>query len=218
MATPTFTVGVTGHRPNRLAIGKVRVARRIELVLAALRRGARGRRKIAVTALAEGADRIFARESNALGFQLHALLPFASADYETTFGNPSTTAHYRALLAAAAHREELPGSLADTKSAYEAVGRLTVERSQVLVAVWDGKPAGGRGGTPEIIEYALLQRRPVIWIDAARERRPAILFSASLVGRTSTPLTALARRARPASRAAISALAAGPRQGTPAHQ
>jgi hypothetical protein len=103
---------------------------------------------------------------------LRVLLPFASADYETTFGDPSTTPDYRALLARASAVTELPGVLADSTSAYEAVGRLTVAQADVVVAVWDGKPAAGRGGTPEIMQYALELDRPVIWIDTSHDRPP----------------------------------------------
>ena len=91
--SPTFTVAITGHRPNRLGIGVARVARRLELALTALRAGSSGHRRVAVSALAEGADRLFAEAALTLGYELHALLPFESADYEVTFDDPGTTAH-----------------------------------------------------------------------------------------------------------------------------
>ena len=207
MDTPTFTVGITGHRPNRLAIGEARVARRLALVLAALRHGSRGCRRIALSALAEGADRLFAVAAQGLGYKMHALLPFASAEYETTFGDGTTTPHYRALLEAAANREELPGPLSDSKRAYEVVGRLTVERSDILVAVWDGQPAAGRGGTPEIIEFAVARRIPVVWIDAGCDRRPRVLHQSLASGPSATTLAALAKRSPPVSMAGLAALA-----------
>lgn len=171
-----ITVGFTGHRPNRLHIGETRVAVRLREVLTALRDGARSSEPIepliAISPLAEGSDRLFGQAALDLGYELQALLPFKSADYETTFGDATTTSIYRTLLAQAARVQELPGSLNDTTAAYEAMGRAMVDDGDILVAVWDGKPAAGRGGTPDIIEYAIAGGRPVIWIDAAQDRAP----------------------------------------------
>ena len=45
-------------------------------------------------------------------------------------------------------------------------GMETVNHCDVLVAVWDGEPARGRGGTAQIVAYARDLGRPVIIIDA----------------------------------------------------
>jgi len=178
---PAITVGVTGHRPNRLRSDEVCVAVHLRHVLEALRDGARARGAgeplIALSSLAEGSDRLFAEAAMALDCELHVLLPFKSADYETTFDDAATTSVYRLLLARAAQVIELPGSLTDQTASYEAVGRAMVEASDILVAVWDGDPAAGRGGTPEIIKYAVARGCPVVWIDATEDRRPMRLFS-----------------------------------------
>ena len=196
-----ITVGFTGHRPNRLHIGEARVAARLREVLAGLRDGAQARNAaeplIALSPLAEGSDRLFAEAALELGYGLRALLPFKSADYETTFSDATTTPVYRVLLARATQVNELPGSLSDTTAAYEAMGRAMVEASDILVAVWDGKPAAGRGGTPEIVEYAIERGRPVIWIDAATDRAPmrlrAIVPTIEAVPIASADIAALAK-------------------------
>ena len=178
---PAITVGATGHRPNRLRSDEACVASHLRHVLEALRDGARargaGESLIALSSLAEGSDRLFAEAAGELDCKLNVLLPFKSADYETTFGDAATISVYRLLLARAAQVIELPGSLTDQTASYVAVGRAIVEGSDILVAVWDGKPAAGRGGTLEIIEYAVARGRPVIWIDATEDRRPMRLFS-----------------------------------------
>jgi hypothetical protein len=178
------TVAITGHRPNRILIRDKRLTRRLREVLKEVRRATRAARAggdppRAISALAEGADRMFAAAALDLGFSLDVLLPFARADYETTFGDESTTCGYRALLAEASSVTELPGSLADTKAAYEAVGRATVDGADLLVAVWDGKPSAGRGGTPEIVEYAISRAIPVVWIAAGQDRPPLLLSLAA---------------------------------------
>lgn len=208
MTERTFTVGVTGHRPNRLHVGAREVTRRLYWVLAELRAGVWRRKRIAVSALAEGADRLFAEVALGLGYELQAVLPFASADYETTFSDAATTSGYRHLLARAAAVTELPGSLAATKAAYEAVGHATVAASDVLVAVWDGEGAAGRGGSPEIIAHAVGSGVPVVWIDAARLRLPRLIRAPIANGPREVPLAALAARATPLTAAAVRKLAA----------
>jgi hypothetical protein len=133
-----------------------------------------------------------------------ALLPFKSSDYETTFGDASANGEYRALLDRAGEVVELPGTLTDSTAGYDAVGRLTVDRCHVLVAVWDGKPAAGRGGTPEIIQYALAQSHPVIWIDATNDRPPMMLRA----GSGAVPLNIAAAKAKPTTSRRIGKLAA----------
>lgn len=194
-------IGFTGHRPNRLHIGEPRVAARLREVLAAMRQGAREHHAatplIAISPLAEGADRLFAKAALELDFELRALLPFKSADYEKTFGDATTTPVYRTLLARAEQMTELPGSLSDDTAAYEAMGRAMVEASDILLAVWDGRPAAGRGGTPEIIGYAITRERPVIWIDAATDREVMRLCTVvppiDAVPMTSTDIAAIAK-------------------------
>lgn len=177
----TFHIAITGHRPNRMHIGVARIERQLFTVLRLLAKTARGQAvpkvPIAVSALAEGSDRLFAQAALNLQMPLQVLLPFTSTDYETTFGEAATTQVYRDLLAKADSIRELPGTLADSTAGYEAVGRATVDMCDVLVAVWDGKPAAGRGGTPEIIDYALGTERAVIWIDAVNRRRPVLMTS-----------------------------------------
>lgn len=182
--TETLAVAVTGHRPNRLAIGVPQIARQLELVLRAMQKGADGFAPVAVSALAEGADRLFADSALALGYELHVYLPFTSADYETTFADPSGLSGYHRLLGLARSTIELPGTLADSKAGYEAVGHAMVDASDIVVAVWDGKPAAGRGGTPDIIEHALGCGRPVVWVDAAYLRKPVILTEQEPSGAT----------------------------------
>ena len=209
-AGSSIAVGITGHRPNRLLVGAGRVAERLRVALTAIKRGIRsGPRQIAklvaISPIAEGSDRLFAEAALSLGFEVDALLPMPGKDYETTFSDTHQLAVYRNLLSRSASITELPGTLDESTAAYEAVGQTIADRSQILIAVWDGKPAAGRGGTPEIIAYAISIGRPVIWIDAARHRSP-LLLRGSNTGRD-VPLATLAKRAEALTGANIAALA-----------
>lgn len=176
-------ISTTGHRPNRLHIAEELIALRLREALgqisAAVALQRPGEPMIALSPLAEGADRLFAAAALDLGFRLEAMLPFRSADYERTFSDPARLAEYRALLARADRVIELPGNLSDSDAAYEAMGRESVRLGDIVVAVWDGEPAAGRGGTPDIVAVALGQGRPVVWIDSARDVAPVELRALS---------------------------------------
>ena len=60
---------------------------------------------------------------------------------------------------------------------YERVGRMVVEQSDLLIAIWDGEPAAGRGGTTQIVEEALARHTPVVWLNASEPKDPCILRS-----------------------------------------
>ena len=205
----TLTIGITGHRPNRMPLGAKEIARRLQLVLASIRSGAReGVRLVALSALAEGSDRLFADSALALGYQLKVILPFNRSDYETTFGDTMATRYFSELLGRAANVTELSGKLEDSTLAYEVVGQMTVSRSDILVAVWDGQAAAGRGGTPEIIEHAMKLGKPVLWIHAAHTRLPRLITYSKASGAPSSDLARIALRAKPLTRRRLATLAA----------
>ncbi len=114
--------------------------------------------------LAEGADRLVAEAALPLGYTLDVALPFVREEYETDF--PQSTAAFDVLLAAATHRLELDGSHAPDhlNRSYEAVGRHVVRNVDLLIALWDGHPAKGRGGTGDIVRFAIRVGVPVWWI------------------------------------------------------
>jgi hypothetical protein len=119
----------------------------------------------AVSALAEGADRLFAAEALALSFELDCPLPFPQAEYEKDF--PTNVGEFRQLLSRAGqHVLELDGRTASgmRSAAYESAGRVMLDQCDLLVAVWDGEPARGPGGTAQIVEIARRKGMPILWI------------------------------------------------------
>ncbi len=173
----TLRVGVTGHRYVASAgVGADPLRDRVRAVFAFLWQtvvdSAPSSSRpvlVVVSPLAEGADRLIAHEAVANGFPLHCPLPFARAEYERDFSDAASRAEYRALLARAAVVTELPGSYATPgrrEAAYEAVGRIVIDQSDLLVAIWDGEAARGGGGTAHVVRDALDRQIPVIWIAA----------------------------------------------------
>lgn len=125
--------------------------------------------------LADGADRVVARAVlDFPGARLDAVLPLTAEDYLEDFATAESREDFRKLLALSRRpavlrtrriRDERhdPGDQAELrKDAYRKVGEFVVDHCDVLVAVWDGEAARGKGGTAEVVHYALEQGRPVI--------------------------------------------------------
>jgi hypothetical protein len=113
-----------------------------------------------VTALAPGADTVFADVVLGLGGRVEVLLP--SADYRQTQVGENTQ-HFDTLVDAADSVTVLPFDAAGP-DAYAAANTLMLGMIDELVAVWDGKPAAGRGGTGEAVEEATRRGIPVVVI------------------------------------------------------
>lgn len=105
----------------------------------------------AVSSLAAGADQLFASTVLNRGGQIHAVIPFA--EYERTF-SPQDLQTYRRLLSKALAVEVLKTRGTD-EDAYLAAGKRVVESADLMIAVWDGLPAKGKGGTADIVAYAI---------------------------------------------------------------
>jgi hypothetical protein len=165
-----------------------------------------------VSSLAEGADRIAARAALARAMPLDVVLPCARSNYEQTFADDAARADFAALFERARARLILPLPAAPGAShdeqlarAYEAAGLTMLAQADILIAVWDGEPAKGRGGTAEIVDEAARQGAPIVVVDP-RDGATRLLWSGG------GPLALPARRARdltpaPADRDALRAIA-----------
>ena len=59
---------------------------------------------------------------------------------------------------------EVTGRHESRSEQYYDCGIQTVAESQLLVALWDGQPARGAGGTQEMVSYARKTGHPIAWI------------------------------------------------------
>jgi len=162
----TVRVGVTGHRSIDDPEG---VGAAVRDALARVRERFAGTQAIrleAVSPLAEGADRIVAHAVLAeQGAALTVPLPFPADDYAADFAAPGSKAEFQELLEQAARIEVMPAAATRDKG-YDRAGRWVVEHSDVLLALWDGAPSQGRGGTAAIVAYASERGLPVYWVRA----------------------------------------------------
>jgi len=115
-----------------------------------------------LSSLAVGADQLFAETVLELERALEVVVP--CLQYETTFKNPDDIRSYRNLLhnAKKSYQLEFP---APSEDAFYAAGRFIVDMSDMMILVWDGRPAGGLGGTGDIAKYVNAQLRPYLWIN-----------------------------------------------------
>jgi hypothetical protein len=145
-------IGVTGHQQLPIeALEHVRTE-----ISAVFSRAGKG--LVGLTSLAEGTDQLFAIMLLMHGGRMHAVIPCER--YEDAFANPSALLTYRALLAAASEVETLSFT-APSQQAFLEAGQRVVDLADALIAVWDGQPARGPGGTADIVRYARERGVPV---------------------------------------------------------
>lgn len=176
-------LGVTGHRTLRAPsavrsrVAEVLSTRIPEFVrsCAAMSPGT-PIRYLLVTSLAEGADRLVAREMLALeDAAMEAVLPVSEGEYTDDFDTPESVREFEELLGQAVRRVHMHAGPASgeveppavtRQNAYAEAGRYVVDHCDMLLAVWDGEPPRGPGGTAEVIEYARERGRPVVIVGA----------------------------------------------------
>jgi hypothetical protein len=185
-----FRVGVVGHRPDRLEKADlVRLGDVIRQILLTIQEQVSAFAKAnkalftpeapvlrAISPLAEGADRIFGEQAIDLHWNLCCVMPFHQEEFEKDFLpgtalEPDSLARFHALLDKAGELKgstsfQINGSRDHEAAAYGFCGRVVLNQSDILIAVWDGERPGKLGGTTETLDAARRQGIPVIWIDA----------------------------------------------------
>ena len=162
------TIGVTGHRD----LDNVdRIVSSVDEVLRKIRDAFPGGDLTIISPLAEGADRLVAWRAMANNdVDLVVPLPFDVSEYMLDFSRISSKAEFVTLLEQAAQVIELPAE--ETREAsYLAAGLYVLDHSDVLIAVWDGQPAGGPGGTGQIVAEARQRTKPLAWVFAKKQNQ-----------------------------------------------
>jgi hypothetical protein len=186
-----ISVGVIGHRPNRLPeAARDQVVADVGFVLDGLideaKRVIRDSAEFfspteplfsVISALAEGADRIAAEAALERGWELDVVLPFSAEVYEVDFKEADSVSTFNSLLSRARSTLVLPGERTKDLYGYEAAGLTVLDQSDVLLTIWDGGPSEGRGGTTRMLEAASRLDIPIVHIDARGEAPPRILWA-----------------------------------------
>lgn len=158
-------LGITGHQKLDNSVWvRQEILRVIEL---------QGSPVIGVTSLAVGTDQLFAQAVLDSAGSLYIIVP--CEEYTKAF-DPTGRAEYERLLSKAAAREVMSSVACDEK-AYFSAGKKVIDISDLVIAVWNGKPAAGLGGTGDVVEYIRLQEKPYIHLNPVTQETTHFLKS-----------------------------------------
>lgn len=168
-----ITIGVTGHRDVQ---DSDQLLLLIEQEISAITLRYPDSPLLALSSLAEGADRLFAQVAMRKGIPLHVVLPFNQQEYEKDFisddNSSDSVTEFRELYNYALRTGDsycidtvVPGSepmISDTSNPrgaiyrdlqYAKAGMYLAERCHILFALWDGADARGLGGTAQVVSF-----------------------------------------------------------------
>ncbi|HEX4342839.1 MAG TPA: hypothetical protein VH255_05585 [Verrucomicrobiae bacterium] len=156
---PEWTnVGFSGHRklanPAVVATGIASALDRLAVDFGHL---------AVIASAASGSDTLFLEEAERRQLPIRLVLPFPKKRFEEDF-SPAEWQRVVPLIDKALFIEEIAGPANDDE-AYLETGIVTVERAEILIFVWDRKPAAGMGGTGDVVEYARAFGKPLLIID-----------------------------------------------------
>lgn len=174
-----LVVGVTSHR-NIAAAEIEPIRERLRAFFAWLKSEYPSLPLVALSALAEGGDQLFATEALAAGARLIVPLPLPRDMYVDDFHDPAVRARFEELLQRAdvirlpllksQSREALQAHGDARDRQYAKAGVFIASHAHILVSIWDGKDSGRLGGTAQIVKYYLHGSLPGI-IEHQRQAR-----------------------------------------------
>ena len=115
---------------------------------------------VGLSSLAGGADQVFARVVLGKGGRIEAVIPIRG--YRDLMQDEVAEGFDELVGRSSVIELDLGGS---HEEAFLNAGKWIVDHSELMIAVWDGKPAEGKGGTADVVAYAREVGRRVIVID-----------------------------------------------------
>ncbi|MFG2370829.1 hypothetical protein ACGFY9_05060 [Streptomyces sp. NPDC048504] len=153
-------VGITGHRGL-----SPEVEEQVREMLSEAVRGYDPSELVAVSCIADGPDSWFAETALAHGGRLEIVVP--ATEYRVSLPEWHHTTYDKLMRQAADVHGT--GMAESTSEAHQAGSEILVGLVDELLAVWDGKPARGYGGTADVVDYAERTGVPVrvLWPEGA---------------------------------------------------
>jgi RyR domain/TrkA-N domain len=189
-------IGVTGHRLNKMNPQDEKLRKSLEESLLKIGEAHPGQNFTVLSPLAEGADRLVAEFAmDILGAKLHVPLPLPYEILISDFTDSGSVADFQALVGLAEHHFEMPMKFGGFKELavtsadnvarnkqYALVGAYVAQRCDYLIAIHDGKPEEGVGGTAQVLRwYESGDHDPELCCPAEYfqppEKHPAIVIS-----------------------------------------
>lgn len=154
-------IGVTGHRflteIEKLAQGVDQALERIASL-------APGGSLTVLSSLAEGADMLVAQRAlRRSGARIIVPLPLPLEEYRQDFDSADRWVEFQRLLAVAQKVIIFPDA-GQRPHVYQVAEKYILEHCTALIALWDGKPAQGAGGTAEVVAQARARGLPIAWV------------------------------------------------------
>jgi hypothetical protein len=160
-AQATLAIGFTGHRslPDE---DKSR-----QLICGFLERRKTATRGMisGISSVAAGGDLLFTESCVQLEIAFRVLLPMPETEFRDDF-DAATWPRAESVLRKATSFE-VTGADQPRDELYYECGIATVHQSALLVALWDGEPSRGKGGTADIVAFARKIGRPVVWFHSS---------------------------------------------------
>ncbi len=157
----TVAIGFTGHR----ALGDEERCRKLIFEFLERRKASSAGLVYGVSSVAAGGDLLFAESCIELALPLCVLLPLPAEEFRKDFDEAGWVRVEHVLCKAAS--VEVTGGDQSREECYYECGIETVLQSQLLLALWNGEPAHGLGGTEDIVSFAKGLGRPVVWLHSA---------------------------------------------------
>ncbi|MBL8912213.1 MAG: hypothetical protein JNM17_16095 [Archangium sp.] len=159
MLEPVWIIGITGHR----AIDEMRIGASLREALEKVKASLPTHARLEFLAsIADGTDQLVLREVRRAGHRTHVVLPMHWDELKKDLDEASAE-RARAELDAAKSTRMAPGRQVRPECYADANTELVLA-SDAIIAVWDGQPARGVGGTAEVVTLARAASLPVVWI------------------------------------------------------
>jgi len=133
---------------------------------------------IALSPLAQGADTLFANAALSLGIPLQILLPFERDEYMKDFTSGELLNEFNRLydMVSGENKRVLNTTSGHERNdLYMDVGREIVNEADYIIAIWNERESKGKGGTGDVVAYALEEKKHILIINP-EEEQPSIQF------------------------------------------
>jgi hypothetical protein len=164
MEEKTFKFGVIGHRD----LGNIDMHSYTHFCCHRLLAGLKQKytHVIAISAISDGADSIFAQTAVTLDINLESIIPFRQ--FASDFKEDLSFEIYQSLRSHSTY-ETKTSFLERNNLAYKKSMEWLIYQSSAVVAVWDGKEKGTIGGTWEAVALSKKIRKKMVHIDIEKK-------------------------------------------------
>jgi 8-oxo-dGTP pyrophosphatase MutT (NUDIX family) len=163
MSKATLRIGVSGHQQIGDEATIEFVSQQLRELLATFQCQAqeRGQNILAYSALALGTDQLFVKIALEMSVPVELVIP--CSQYAEIFSTTEARNEYHHLLSRCQNVHRLPFDDC-SEDAFLAAGHWIVDHSDLVILVWNGYSAAGKGGTADIASYARYVGRPFLHV------------------------------------------------------